>query len=482
MDTASANKFTSIPAYTPGGNNFVNTLQDEDTLTGVGTNPTLSVTLGSVNDAAESTIVPKLLNIQTVNVESTGSTAGINFQDSTALVNLNVNRITQNNASLTLSDLPATANDFDLNNATRGGVVTFATKEEVLTGAAETLAVFVNNARVSALNLTEGTDGGADAGYYFETVNVTTTGNNDLDAVTVQQNGMEDTLLGLAAGTTKQALNIVANGGATASLEINNLTATGVETITIGANARVDIAANKMVALAVGNDGITPNDLETLTITGASNVMIDGLDTTKLATKTLTVNAGAMTGDLKLGVATASDASLSSTYATRTDKDLSVTSGSGNDQIVTYTSLAGDITTNDGNDTVRVGNASTAAASLDVEGVSTISTGDGNDVVVAKDLLVTAHDKDQAVNSNFDDTTAATINTGAGNDSVTVNALTSGSDWDNITLTDGNNNDQQFIRGASISTGAGTDNPEINRLERPLDREHRTIGTRSKSF
>ena len=185
--------------------------------------------------------------------------------------------------------------------------------------------------------------------------------------------------------------------------------------------------------------------------------MIDGLDTTKLATKTLTVSAGTMTGDLKLGVATASDASLSSTYATRTDKDLSVTSGSGNDQVVTYTSLAGDITTNAGNDTVKVGNAATSALSLDAEGVSTISTGEGNDTVVAKDLLVTANDKDQTSNTNFDDVTAATITTGDGNDSVTVGALASGSDWDNITITDGNLNDQQFVRGASISTGAGND-------------------------
>jgi len=455
-DTASANKFTSIPAYTPGGNNFVNTLQDEDTLTGVGTNPTLSVILGSVNDAAENNIVPKLLNIQTVNVESTGSTAGINFQDSTALVNLSVNRITQNNAFLTLSDLPATANAFNLNNATRAGVVTFATKEEVLTGPAETLAVGVNNARVSALSLTEGTDGGADAGYYFETVNVTTTGNNDLDAVTVQQNGMEDTLLSLTAGTTKQTLNVVANGGATSSLEINNLTATGVEFMTVAANARVDIAANKMLALAASNDGITTPDLETLTITGASNVMIDGLDTTKLATKTLTVSAGTMTGNLSLGVATASDASSSATYATRTDKDLSVTSGSGDDTIVTYTTLAGDITTNGGKDTVRVGNASTAAASLDAEGVSTISTGDGNDVVVAKDLLVTASDKDQTGNESYT-VTGATINTGAGDDVVTVGALTSGADWDNRGILDGNLNDQQVIRGAAISAGDGSD-------------------------
>jgi hypothetical protein len=194
-----------------------------------------------------------------------------------------------------------------------------------------------------------------------------------------------------------------------------------------------------------------------LTITGAANVMIDGLDTAKLATRTLTVNASAMTGDLKLGVATASDASSSGTYATRTDKDLSVTSGSGNDQIVTYTTLAGDITTNAGNDAVRVGNATTAAASLDVEGVSTITTGEGNDSVVAKDLLVTATDKDEASNTNFDDLTAATINTGAGNDSVTVGALTNASDWDNITITDSNVNDQQFVRGASIDTGAGTD-------------------------
>jgi hypothetical protein len=434
-------------------------------LTGVGTNPTLNVTLGSYNDSAESVITPILKGIQTVNVQVVGNSGGINFQDTDGLTTLNVNRFTNINGEARFEDLDSTVTTLSVNNAARASEIHFHYREDVLTATDDELTLNLNNARAEWIHLEEDSDDletgedVSDAGYFFETINLNATGTNDIDDLDILANGREDIDAGLAEDTTNQTLYVLAGAaaGAAGSLEINNLDADGVETMTLVANQRVDIASDKMVALAAGNNGISTQDLETLTITGAGNVMIDGLDTDRLATITLTVNASAMTGNLKLGVDTASDGSSSGTYATRADIDLSVTSGSGDDQIVTYSTLAGNITTNDGKDTVRVGNATTSAASLDVEGVSTITTGEGNDTVVAKDLLVTAADRDEDSNTNFDDVTAATINTGAGNDSVTVGALTSGSDWDNITITDSNNNDQQFIVGASVITGAGTD-------------------------
>jgi Ca2+-binding RTX toxin-like protein len=466
-DEKTANTFNSTPQLIPG-TGYMTTLSDNDKLTGIGTNPTLNVEIGTRTDFNSNDLIiqPKLYNIQTINVEWTSDEVKeLELADADALNTLNVNRITVNNAKVSHTDLSATLSAITLNDATRGGDVSFISREEVLTGTADVLAFGVNNARVHSVTLNEGGDNDADLGFYYETINMASNATNDIDTLTIGANTREDLENGLPSGTTTQTLSITAGAsvGAAGSLEINQLTANGLETINIIANHRVDIADDKLLPLSPANDGIATNDLETVNISGAANVMIDGLDTTKqdnvidgLDTgKVLTVNAGTMTGNLKLGVATASDANSSEDYAFRADEDLKVTSGSGNDQIHTYGILAGDITTGAGNDVVAIRGGEMGYSN--VEGVSQIDTGTGNDTVTAASLLVTARDKDESNNTGFDDVTAASIVTGDGNDSVTVASLTSRGDWDNITLTDGNKNDQQKIIGATVSTGTGTD-------------------------
>ncbi|WP_430464782.1 hypothetical protein [Tabrizicola sp.] len=101
VDVLTANVFGSAPEYTPGGNDFVNTLQDEDELTGIGTNPTLNVTLGSVNDSAEAFINPILNNIQTINLAVTsGDIEGLGLEEATGTKAINITRISQNQTDL----------------------------------------------------------------------------------------------------------------------------------------------------------------------------------------------------------------------------------------------------------------------------------------------------------------------------------------------------------------------------------------------
>ncbi|ACF44757.1 hemolysin-type calcium-binding protein [Pelodictyon phaeoclathratiforme] len=459
-DTATANVFNSAPKLVPG-TGYLTTLSDNDVLTGIGTNPTLNVEIGTQTDftSEEAMIQPTLNGITTVNVAWTSDdVTELILADADLLQTLNVTRITATNASVKHTELSATVSTITLNDATRSGTVDFTTREEVLTGTSDVLAFGVNNVRVHKVTLNEGGDNDADLGFYYETINMASNATNDVDALTIGANTREDLQNDLPSGTTTQTLSITAGAsvGAAGSLEINQLTANGLETINIVANHRVDIVKDKLLPLSPGNDGISTNDLETVNISGAANVMIDGLDTTKQdAGVVLTVNAGTMTGNLKLGVQTPSDGNPSTLYAFRADEDLKVTSGSGNDQIHTYGVLAGDISTGSGNDVVAIRGCEMGSA--DVEGVSQIDTGTGNDSVTAASLLVTAHDKDESNNTGFDDVTAASIVTGDGNDSVTVTSLTSGSDWDNITLTDGNKNDQQKKIGAIVNTGTGTD-------------------------
>lgn len=455
IDVAKANVFNSAPAYTPGGDEFVNTLQDEDVLTGAGTNPTLNVTLGTANDGAESEITPVLNGIQTINARisaATGATDGaattaLNLQDASGLKTINVERITGNSPAFTFRELNASVDSLNLSNATNGGTVTFSHKEEVLTGTNEVLSTSLTNVRNNAVTYNEAGDGVADTGFYFETINLAANGTNDVDTLTIQANGREDVVAGNAADTTKQVLTITAGAaaGATGSLEINTLNATGVDTMTIHANHRVDIALDKAAALAATN-GLNTPDLEVLNIDGAANVRIDGLEGQVVAfgdTRGLTVNAGTMTGNLRVGVKAGTGA----------DDLFVLTSGQGNDEIRTFGNLGGDVSTGLGNDAVSVN-----AGAGNMVSTASIDAGEGTNTVTAQDLQgAAASDRDQTNNGGFDDIQAATITTGSGVDTVTVRDLGNQSDWDNITITDGNNNDQQFVVGASINTGAGND-------------------------
>lgn len=463
IDNLTANVFKSVPVYTPGGNDFINSLQDEDSLTGVGVNPTLNATLGSVNDAAESVIVPKMSGVQTANFEITGNAGGVNFQDSTGLTNLNINRITQTNATVTMTDLDKSVASLSVSNATRDGTVNFLYKEDNLLGTSDAVTLDLANARLKALTIDETGDSGEDQGYGFETVNVNVNQASNIDALTIGANTRED----VSTANASQTVNIVAK----ANTEINNLTANGAETINLTANADVMIAADERNTLQASNNGINTIDLTKLTITGAGNVTIDGLEgninekSTVNGEKgvTLVVDGSAMTGALKLGVAVAADGNSSGTWGNHTDKDVSITSGSGNDIIETYTALAGDITTGAGNDQVLINNGAATAVWTDVEGVSTIDTGTGNDTVRAKDLLATANDV-AAGNTSFGQVTAASVVTGEGDDTVTVAALASNRDWNNGVLTDSNLDDTYFIKGASISTGVGADTITVTTL------------------
>jgi len=386
-----------------------------------------------------------LSNIKTINtsfISGTGEGTILNLRDSNDDVeNVNITRLTQD-ASASITEMGPSATNLSVSNSTNGGDIVFNHQEETLTGS-ETVNLALTSVRTNTLTMDEDGDGDADTGYYFEEVNITTSGRNDLDALTIGANAEEDA----STADLDQDINITANGAATQlGLEVNALTANGAETITIVANSRVEIAAdNRAAALAAGNDGITTEELNTLTISGGANVMIDGLDG---ADAMITVAAGEMTGNLTLGIAEASDATTSGTYASGTDEDLSVTSGSGDDTIETYEALAGDITTNAGDDSVTVGG--------NMEGVSAISTGDGDDSVTVEDMEATASDDNETGNENYT-VQGAHVSTGAGDDTISADALLSEADWNNNGTVDADNNDTQVIRGAMIDAGEGDD-------------------------
>ena len=422
-DILSGNLFIARPAYTPGGNDLVNTLQDEDELTGIGSGATLRAVLGSTNDGSESLIAPILNNIENLILEVTdGDVYNLNLQDADdALTSISIDRLTTDE-SFNVTDISAAVTDISVSKATTYGYLDFEWREDELTGN-ETLNVVLDAVRLVELDFFESGDTNEDEGYFYETVNITVEGTTNIDSVYIQPNYEED---------DDQTINITAN----ADLEINNFYVSGAEAITITANADVFIGEDEDEVLAPWNDGIWNNDLELLTITGDGDVTIDGLDDRETV-----VDGSAMTGDLTLGTWHLDD------------EDSSVESGSGDDYIMAYDDAYGDVVTNDGDDVVEVDG--------DVGG--SISTGDGDDEVEARDLEAEGDSQGNG-NSSFGEATAASIDTGDGDDTVVVDDLWSATDWNNGDLLDSNDDDTYLIVGPSITTGEGDDYVAFNNI------------------
>ncbi|MBM3338414.1 MAG: hypothetical protein FJY62_00275, partial [Betaproteobacteria bacterium] len=495
IDVATGNRFEGAPAYTPGGTDFVNTLQDEDVLTGSGTNPTLDITLGSVNDAAESTIAPTLNGIETVNVKIAGlsstlegtTSVGLDFQETNGIKTLNVLRIADNAPNLLFENLQDVTTGVSLTQATRNGVVTFDWREDELDGLAETLSIGLANLRLNAVNFIEGGDSKEDQGYFFETVNINVTGAVNVDALTIVANVEEDRF----ETNATQTLNLDIK----AQAEFNNIDAAGVEFVNIKATAPLLIAKDEDDTLLAANDGIVTPQLRKMTIEGSATVTIDGIDahyetfdsnakavldaSNDAGATTVVIDGSTMTGNLMIGIARGSDnetyvdldASLAGNDLLKIEgPDLAVTSGTGNDRIEVYGELAGTVTTNAGNDYVSVNTGAdsdtktTASYAMNatgetgdaLHGVTSIDTGAGNDTVFAGAMNAVA-DLEGARNSTYTDAKAASISTGDGDDKVTVGAINSANDWSNENLDSAQWDDKIFIKGASISTGAGND-------------------------
>ncbi|MCC6206188.1 MAG: hypothetical protein IT533_14450, partial [Hyphomicrobiales bacterium] len=96
-DTKSGTIFDAPRAFTPGGTDQMNTLNDDDVLTGTGTDNVLNFTFVNDADTTDNDINPTLKNIQTINVDSRLDANGyLDLQDSTGVKNINVNGVDGN--------------------------------------------------------------------------------------------------------------------------------------------------------------------------------------------------------------------------------------------------------------------------------------------------------------------------------------------------------------------------------------------------
>ena len=279
-DTATANVFNAGMVYTPGGDDRINSLQDEDTLTGTGTNPTLNATLGNANDNGATTVTPKLAGVKTINVAFAGSGGAavtqLDLQDATGVDNaINITRISDGlvAAGATIDNISSIPVDLSVANSGQPTQdITFGFKNSAVSGNADSINVTISDVQARNLAVQSRLP---TAGLGIETINLVSSGSaNSLaqlrieDAETLNISGEEDlTLQGTAnvvnAGIVEAVTYTAGLGNVAGSLSLvdasglegNLVIALGAETVATRDNTSGQ-QVNFVLKGAAGNDNV----------------------------------------------------------------------------------------------------------------------------------------------------------------------------------------------------------------------------------
>ncbi|MFY7924729.1 MAG: hypothetical protein ACOVN5_02900, partial [Aquidulcibacter sp.] len=271
-DVASANVFQSGLVFTPGGNDRINALQDEDNLTGTGTNPTLNATLGNSNDNGATTITPKLNGIQTLNLAFTGSGGTavqvLDVQDARGINAVNVTRITENSTLAHVRNLTAVPTNLSVQNTIAPSAdVAFTFTNSGAAGATDSTTLTVTDIAVDRIRVEENATGSAlDQG--VETINFVSNGtSNQLGQYTTNSNSGVDGVTG--RGFAAQDLTTLNITGAAATTIINITNADSTLTTVDASKATGALDINLASELAA-NSGVGSGAQIALKATGGT--------------------------------------------------------------------------------------------------------------------------------------------------------------------------------------------------------------------
>lgn len=308
-DTISSNIFEAPRGFTPGGTDQVNTLNDDDKLTGTGTADVLNFTYVENADipGADVIITPTLIGIETVNVAfaTQQSSATLDLQDSTGITNVNLSRISTQTTSAGVINLAAVPALVTLSNSNApSSDVYFTTQNGVLAGAADTINIGVNNVRVNSLRFGREI---YQAGEGAEVANLISTGNNEIGVLQIEDN---------------ETLNI-----------------SGTGPLTLGSNGVVVRAGSQSVEALSYSSGFDPVFADgSLTKVDASKLTAKlditlGSEVTALADGT----SGSPVDFTLIGTAQDDVIRLTKGFDTAGDK---IDGGAGNDTLFVYSSVA----------------------------------------------------------------------------------------------------------------------------------------------
>ncbi len=207
-DVATAAVFNANQVYVPGGTNLINSLQNDDVLTGAGASDVLNAVLGNPNDNGVAEISPDLKGIETLNLrfDATSTSMVLDMQDSSGATNVNISRIADGKSATVKNITEAATNKLSINNTNSPttGTVTLTYTDAATTPAAQSVDLTLNNARTSGVVLQSATGNTG-----FESITVTSSGAaNSVGTFTAQDvqtltiKGDQNLSLGTSAPTT----------------------------------------------------------------------------------------------------------------------------------------------------------------------------------------------------------------------------------------------------------------------------------------
>ncbi|MFA6899630.1 MAG: hypothetical protein WC256_05410 [Desulfurivibrionaceae bacterium] len=276
QDTATANIFSAPRGWTPAGNDALNTLNDDDVLTGSGTNPTLNFTyIDDDTRVADLSIMPTLNGIETINVAFALSTnAVLDLQDSTGVDAVNITRL-DNGCNATIDNMTAVPTNLSIAHSSQnqGDTVNFLFTQSAIAGNSDETTLTLNDVNLGTVLLN---DDLALPNMGVETVNLVSNG---------------------AANFINTALSIE---------DCNTLNITGDQNLTVGAIAlgagslstvdAAELTGNLDFNISAGIMGATPDGATQGTVAFALTSGI-GDDTIRITADTVGTNDTIDTGD-----------------------------------------------------------------------------------------------------------------------------------------------------------------------------------------
>ncbi|MBK7365899.1 MAG: hypothetical protein IPI97_13195 [Nitrosomonas sp.] len=277
-DIVTGHVFIAPKGFTPGGTDQINTLNDDDRLTGTSaTDDRLEFDFVNDADTGDNNIAPTMSGVEIANIKfATDSDATLDLQDSTGFTHLNLHRIDDENLARIDNIQEATTNNLSINDSNSPfSDVEFTYLGSALAGTTDVVNLALNNAQVSDVFIAENRDNPAEG---FETVNITS------------------------------------GGGAANSMV--SLSAEDVQTLTIAGDQDLSIFGTEDIISEVGD-----------------NILVEGTATTgglvRMAGSLTKIDASTLTGNLSINLNDVLQATKDGTSGT--DVAVEVIGGTGDD-------------------------------------------------------------------------------------------------------------------------------------------------------
>ena len=471
-DTITATVFNAPQVYTPGGTDLINSLQNDDNLTGAGTADVLNATLGNPNDNGSAEITPELKGIETLNLkfDATSQSMILDMQDSSGTTNVNISRIADGKSATVKNITEAATNKLSVanTNSPATGTVTFSYTDDATSAAAQTVDLTLSNAKAAAVVLQA-----ASGSYGFETINLKSSGAaNSIGTFTAQDvqslviTGDKNLSIGTSAQTNgTQGVEATRYGAGLANVsgsltKVDASALTGALSLTVG--SEIDGALDGTSGLAVKETiiGGSGNDTIRLTdgaVVGGSTTNTDVIDGGAGTDTIVMVGSSSITAS---GTSTAPVANVKSVEALqiRSGHDAGVVAETPSINADAFDSLATIYVRNEGQDvTNSVWNSAAEAMTATLSNLTaaqatgvTIAHGTtGNNGIAGNTLAVNLK-----TSTGTADTAGVTIVDGVNAD-PRFNFVLSTTATENLTITD-SDTESNTVALASVAQHTGT--------------------------